>query len=75
MLKFTQLSDPMEISLMLGNLVITLIKQYLNFLNQLSSDIFFFIVNDTIMALGRGKKPAGNDQSDRYFHLSAILAA
>ena len=75
MLKFTQLSDPMEISLMLGNLVITLIKQYLNFLNQLSSDIFFFIVNDTIMALGRGKKPAGNDRSDRYFHLSAILAA
>ena len=24
------------------------------------------IVNDTIMALGRRKKPAGNDQAERY---------
>ena len=33
------------------------------------------IVNETIMALGRRKKPAGNDRSDKYLHLSAILAA
>ena len=32
------------------------------------------IVNDTIMALGRRKKPAGNDQAERYSHLSAIIA-
>ena len=33
------------------------------------------IVNNTIMALGRRKKPAGNDRAERYSHLSAIIAA
>ena len=33
------------------------------------------IVNDTIMALGIRKKPAGNDWAERYSHLSAISAA
>ena len=33
------------------------------------------IVNDTIMALGRRMKPAGNDQAERYVHLSAITSA
>ena len=33
------------------------------------------IVNDTVMALGRRKKPSGTDQSERYSHLSAIIAA
>ena len=33
------------------------------------------IVNDTIMALGKRKKPAGNDRLERYSHLSAIIAA
>ena len=33
------------------------------------------IVNYTIMALGRRKKPAGNDRTERYLHLSAIIAA
>ena len=32
------------------------------------------ILNDTVMALGKRKKPAGNDHSERYLHLSAILA-
>ena len=32
------------------------------------------IVNDTIMALGRRKKPAGNDRAERYLHLPAITA-
>ena len=29
----------------------------------------------TVMALGKQKKPAGNDLSERYLHLSAILPA
>ena len=33
------------------------------------------IPNDTVMALTRRKKPAANDRSDRYLHVSAILAA
>ena len=33
------------------------------------------IVNDTIMALGRRKKPAGNDRAERYAHFSTIIAA
>ena len=33
------------------------------------------ILNDTVMTLGKRKKPAGNDQSKRYLHVSAILAA
>ena len=33
------------------------------------------IVSDTIMALARRKKPAANDHSDGYLHLSAINAA
>ena len=33
------------------------------------------ILNDTVMALGKRKKPASNDRSDRYLHVSAILAA
>ena len=33
------------------------------------------ILNDTVMALGKRKKPAGNDRSELYLHLSAILAA
>ena len=32
-------------------------------------------MNDTVMALNRQKKPSGNDQPKRYWHLSAILAA
>ena len=32
------------------------------------------ILNDTVMALTRRKKPAANDRSDRYLHTSAILA-
>ena len=31
------------------------------------------ILNDTVMALARRKKPAANDRSDRYLHVSAIL--
>ena len=33
------------------------------------------IVNDTIMALSRKKKHAGNDRAERYSHLSAINVA
>ena len=33
------------------------------------------ILNDTVMALTRRKKPTANDCSDRYSHVSAILAA
>ena len=33
------------------------------------------ILNDTVMALTRRKKPMANDRSDRYLHTSAILAA
>ena len=33
------------------------------------------ILNDTVMDLGKRKKPASNDCSDRYLHVSAILAA
>ena len=33
------------------------------------------ILNDTVMALGKQKKPARYDCSERYLHLSAILAA
>ena len=33
------------------------------------------ILNDTVMALGKQKKPAPADCSDRYLHVSAILAA
>ena len=33
------------------------------------------ILNNTVMALGKQKKPASNDCSDRYLHVSAILAA
>ena len=33
------------------------------------------IVNDTIMALGRRKKPSGTDRYERYSHLSKIIAA
>ena len=33
------------------------------------------ILNNTVMALGKQKKPAGNDHSERYLHVSAILAA
>ena len=33
------------------------------------------ILNDTVMTLGKQKKPVGNDHSERYFHVSAILAA
>ena len=33
------------------------------------------ILNDTVMALGKRKKPARNAHSERYLHLSAILAA
>ena len=33
------------------------------------------ILNDTVMALARRKKPAANNRSDRYLHVSAILAA
>ena len=33
------------------------------------------IVNDTVMALTRRKKPASNDRSDRYLHTYVILAA
>ena len=33
------------------------------------------ILNDTLMALTRRKKPAANDRSDQYLHISAIIAA
>ena len=33
------------------------------------------ILNDTVMALTRRKKPTANNQSDRYLHVPAILAA
>ena len=33
------------------------------------------ILNETVMALTRRKKPTANDWSDRYLHVSAILAA
>ena len=33
------------------------------------------ILNDTVMELTRRKKPTANDRSDRYSHVSAILAA
>ena len=33
------------------------------------------IVNDTIMALARRRKPAANDRSQRHSHLSVIIAA
>ena len=33
------------------------------------------ILNDTVMALTRRKKPAANDHPDRYLHTSAIIAA
>ena len=34
-----------------------------------------WILNDTVMALTRRKKPAANDPPDRYLHTSAIIAA
>ena len=33
------------------------------------------IINDTVMALTRRKKPTANDRTDRYTHISAIIAA
>ena len=33
------------------------------------------IINDTVMALTRRKKPSFCDRSDRYLHISAIIAA
>ena len=33
------------------------------------------IINDTVMALTRRKKPIANDRSDRYLHTSAIFVA
>ena len=33
------------------------------------------ILNDTVMALAKRKKPIAYDHSDRYLHVSAILAA
>ena len=33
------------------------------------------IINDTVMALGKRKKPVPTDRSERYLHVSAILAA
>ena len=33
------------------------------------------ILNDTVMALTRRKKPTANDCSDWYLHVSAIFAA
>ena len=33
------------------------------------------ILNDTVMALTRRKKPTANDRADRYTHISAIIAA
>ena len=33
------------------------------------------IINDTVMALPRRKKPAGTDRADRYRHISAIKAS
>ena len=33
------------------------------------------ILNDTVMALTRRKKPAANDCPDRYLYTSAIIAA
>ena len=33
------------------------------------------ILNDIVMALTRRKKPTANYHSDRYMHVSAILAA
>ena len=33
------------------------------------------ILNDTVMALTRRKKPTANDRADRYTHTSAFLAA
>ena len=33
------------------------------------------ILNETVMALGKQKKPAPNDHSEGYLHVSAILAA
>ena len=33
------------------------------------------IINDTVMALTQRKKPSANDRSDRYLHISAIIAA
>ena len=33
------------------------------------------IINDTVMALGKRKKPVPTDRFERYLHVSAILAA
>ena len=33
------------------------------------------IINDTVMALARRKRPVVNDRADRYLHISAIIAA
>ena len=33
------------------------------------------IINDTVMALGKRKKLAPTDRSERFLHVSAILAA
>ena len=33
------------------------------------------IVNDTVMALARRKKPALPDRADRYLHISAIISS
>ena len=33
------------------------------------------IINDTVMALARRKKPSVSDRPDRYLHISAIIAA
>ena len=33
------------------------------------------ILNDTVMALTRRKKPTANDRADRYTHISANIAA
>ena len=33
------------------------------------------IINDTVMTLARRTKPTVNDQSERYFHISAISLA
>ena len=34
-----------------------------------------WILNDTVIVLTRRKKPTATDRSDRYLHMSAILAA
>ena len=68
---FKHLSDDLKDKLMTRSDKYALMREWL----IINSGGAAQILNDTVMALTRRKKPTANDCSDRYLHVSAILAA